>query len=248
MLKQNISQRMLQKLSPQQIQLMKLLQIPTATLDQRIQEELESNPALDETDDAEVYDLDNDGEEDYDDEMKSEDFELDDYLTEYIEDDPISYKTKTEAIQDVEEKTIPIAVHSTFHDHLDMQLGMLKLGSDKAYQIAQQIIGSIDADGYLRREPIAIIDDLVFTQNIEATEEEIENILSKIQRMEPAGIAARNLQECLLIQMREKTESEPQNNRKSKMLATKILENHFEQFTKKHYQKLQKNLLMPQKN
>ena len=245
MLKQNISQRMLQKLSPQQIQLMKLLQIPTATLDQRIQEELESNPALDESDDSgEVYDLDNEGEEDYDDEMKSEDFELDDYLTEYIEDDPISYKTKTEAIQDVEEKTIPIAVHSTFHDHLDTQLGMLKLESEKSYQIAQQIIGSIDADGYLRREPIAIIDDLVFTQNLEATEEEIEEVLSKIQRMEPAGIAARNLQECLLIQMREKIDREPNVNRKPKMLAMKILDNHFEQFTKKHYQKLQKNLFI----
>ena len=145
MLKQNLGQRMLQKLSPQQIQLMKLLQIPTATLDQRIQEELESNPALDESDDSDVYDLANeDGDEAYDDEMKSEDFELDDYLTEYIEDDPISYKTKTEAVQDVEEKTIPIAVNSTFHDHLEAQLGMLDLKSEEDYKIAQQIIGSID--------------------------------------------------------------------------------------------------------
>ena len=247
MLKQRLSHRMLQKLSPQQIQLMKLLQIPTATLDQRIQEELESNPALDESDDSEgeVYDLDEKDDEEYEEEMKPEEFELDDYLTEYIEDDPISYKMKSETIStDNDEKTIPIAVHTSFMDHLERQLGLLELGSEKDYQIAEQIIGSIDSDGYLRREPIAIIDDLLFTQNIDATVPEIENVLASVQRMEPAGIGARDLQECLLIQIKDKIEREPQVNRKSKMLAQKILDNHFEQFTKKHYTKLQKNLFI----
>jgi len=245
MLKQKLSQRMLQKLSPQQIQLMKLLQIPTATLDQRIQEELESNPALDESDEGEVYDLEAEADEEFEEEMKPEEFELDDYLTEYMEDDPISYKTKGETMSaDIEEKSMPIAVHTSFMDHLETQLGMIELDSEKEYNIARQIIGSIDSDGYLRREPTAIIDDLLFTQNIEANLGEVEMVLGRIQKMEPAGIGARDLQECLIIQIRDKMEKEPELNRKSKMLAQKILDNHFEQFTKKHYQKLQKNLFI----
>jgi len=247
MLKQNLSQRMLQKLSPQQIQLMKLLQIPTATLDQRIQEELESNPALDESDDTgEVYDLDADKSEDeeYEDEPKAEDFELDDYLTEYMEDDPISYKMKTESAQDIEEKTMPIAVNGSFHDHLERQLGMMDLATEKEFTIAHQLIGSIDSDGYIRREILSIMDDLMFTQNVDVNEKEIYTILAKVQKLEPAGVGARNLQECLLLQIRDKINREPEVHRKSKQLAQKILENHFEQFTKKHYQKLQKNLFI----
>jgi len=246
MLRQNLSQKMMQKLSPQQIQLMKLLQIPTATLDQRIQEELESNPALDEGDEAnEVYDLDvDDSNEDEYDEQKSDDFELDDYIKEYIEDDPASYKIKSESIQDIEEKTMPIAVQSSFHEHLDRQLGMLDLQDEKEYIIAEQIIGSIDADGYLRREPIAIIDDLLFTANVDVSEEEIETTLKKVQGMEPAGIGARSLQESLILQIDDKLEKEPEEHKKARSLAYKILKNHFEQFTKKHYQKLQKNLFI----
>ncbi|MBT8189678.1 MAG: RNA polymerase factor sigma-54 [Saprospiraceae bacterium] len=247
MLKQNLSQKMMQKLSPQQIQLMKLLQIPTATLDQRIQEELESNPALDESEDsAEVYDIDtpDTGEEESEDEVKTDDFELDDYLTEYIEDDPVSYKMQTESIQDIEEKSMPIAVQKSFHDHLERQLGMLDTDNEKEYAIGEQIIGSIDSDGYLRREPIAIIDDLLFTHNIDASEGEIEKMLKKIQKLDPPGVGARNLQESLIIQISDKIDKEPERNKKSKSLALKILENHFDQFTKKHYQKLQKNLFI----
>ncbi len=244
MLKQNLGQKMLQKLSPQQIQLMKLLQIPTSTLEQRIQEELESNPALDESDDSgEVYDLDANDDE-IDDDGSTEDFELDDYLTEYIEDDPISYKTKSESIHDNEEKTMPIAVQSSFHDYLDAQLGLLDLNDIKEYKIAEHLVGSIDSDGYLRRDPLAIIDDLLFTQNIEAEVSEIKHVISHIQKMEPIGIGASNLQECLLIQLKDKIEKEPRINRKPRMLAQKIIENHFDQFTKKHYQKLQKNLFI----
>lgn len=247
MLKQNLSQKMLQKLSPQQIQLMKLLQIPTATLDQRIKEELESNPALDEGEDSsEVYDIDGKdekNEEEYED-PKAEDFELDDYITEYIEDDPVSYKIKNESIQDVEEKTMPIAVQSSFHEYLDRQIGMLEIKDEKEQIIAEQLIGSIDADGYLRREPLAIIDDLMFTSNVDTTVEEINSILLKVQSLDPPGVGARNLKECLVLQMKDKIKKEPENNKKAKSVALKILENHFEQFTKKHYQKLQKNLFL----
>ena len=235
---------MLQKLSPQQIQLMKLLQIPTATLDQRIQEELESNPALDESDDSgEVYDLEADSEDEEDD-LKAEDFELDDYLTEYMEDDPISYKMKNETSQDIEDKTMPIAVQRSFHEHLERQLGMMEIKDEREFTIALQLVGSIDSDGYIRRELLSIIDDLSFTQNIDSSERELNEILAKIQKLEPAGIGARDLRECLLIQINDKLDREPEVNRKPKQLALKILENHFEQFTKKHYQKLQKNLFI----
>ncbi len=247
MLKQNLSQKMMQKLSPQQIQLMKLLQIPTATLDQRIKEELESNPALDEgNESADVYDIegkDEKSEEEYD-EPKSEDFELDDYITEYIEDDPISYKIKNQSIQDVEEKTMPIAVQSSFHEYLERQVGMLGIEDEKERVIAEQIIGSIDADGYLRREPLAIIDDLLFTSSVDATEQEIEDVLQKVQSLDPPGTGARTLQECLILQIKDKVRKEPDLNKKAKSVALKILENHFDQFTKKHYQKLQKNLFL----
>ena len=170
MLKQSLNHRLLQKLSPQQIQLMKLLQIPTATLDQRIKEELEANPALDEGEEVdELNELAKNSEESYSEsenevkdpeEPKREDeFELDDYLTDYIEDDPSSYKLKSNNYStDDEDKTIPIAVEDTFHEHLEQQLGMLKLKDERELTIAKQVIGSIDDDGYLRRDPESIID------------------------------------------------------------------------------------------
>jgi RNA polymerase sigma-54 factor len=185
MLRQSLSQKMLQKLSPQQIQLMKLLQIPTATLEQRIKEELESNPALEEGDGSEeVFEL-GGSEDDYppkddgekDDDIQ-QDYELDDYLSDYIEDDPSSYKLGGQSNQTEEEdRQAPIAVESSFHDYLDMQLGLLNLQDERTIQVAQQIIGSIDDDGYLRREPLAILDDLLFAQNIESSEEEINSLL-----------------------------------------------------------------------
>lgn len=245
MLKQRMSQKMLTKLSPQQIQLMKLLQIPTATLDQRIKEELESNPALDEGDDeySEVIDLkseDQDKNEDGD--SSAEDFELDDYIKEYIEDDPSSYKMK-ETFQTAEEdKSIPVAVQRSFHDHLDRQLGMLELNDERLEAIGYQIIGSIDEDGYLRREPSAIIDDLLFSQNIETTETEIESVLEKIQQFEPAGIGARDLQECLILQLRAKAGNHLNDPLNPKVVAMNILKKYFEEFTKKHYKKLKKQL------
>ena len=261
MLKQNLGQKMLQKLSPQQIQLMKLLQIPTATLDQRVKEELEANPALEEGEDREDSleqprtedekvegDMDNDitGDDDSDIEEPSrdEEFELDDYLSEYIEDDPSSYKLKVNNYSaDDEEKTIPIAVESTFHEHLETQLGMLNLADDRELIIAKQVIGSIDDDGYLRREPIAIIDDLMFSQNVTAEEGEIKDILVQIQEFDPPGIGARDLQECLLIQLKARYKKEDDDASCPNLrLAIRIIEDCFDEFSKKHYVRLQRQL------
>ena len=250
MLRQKLSHKLLQKLSPQQIQLMKLLQIPTATLDQRIQEELEANPALDEGEDNETNELVNgggEGDKEVDDtkEQQDDDFELDDYLNEYIEDDPISYRMQNNSNNQEEfDKNIPIAVESTFHDHLERQLGMVALEDERLIKIGQQIIGSIDEDGYLRRDPISIIDDLLFSQNIEATEAEILKVLTKIQTFDPPGIGARNLKECLIIQLDQKIEAEDEKLSKDdpKILGKKILEKYFNEFSKKHFSKLQKTM------
>ncbi|GJM34367.1 MAG: RNA polymerase sigma-54 factor [Saprospiraceae bacterium] len=253
MLRQTISQKLLQKLSPQQIQLMKLLQVPTATLEQRIKEELEANPALDEGVDhaADVQDEFSTAEEDRFEDSKQEDdqrddnYELDDYLKDYMDDDPSSYKLRSNNYSsDEEEKTIPIPVEHTFHEYLEQQLGMLNLKDDREQSIAYQIIGSIDDDGYLRREPISIIDDLMFSQNIFCTEAEILNILKKIQRFDPPGIGARDLQECLQIQLEGKIEQyeEEETLDESLVLALRIINKYFDEFTKKHYEKLMNQL------
>ena len=250
MLKQNLSQKMIQKLSPQQIQLMKLLQIPTSTLEQRIKEELESNPALDEGDDAEAFDL-NKEESGYGEEEKKEseneelDYELDDYLKEYIEDDPISYKLRVNNYTtDDEDKSIPVAVESSFHEYLIGQLGMREIEDEEDLLIAEQIIGSIDEDGYLRREITAIIDDLMFSNNLEVDESRVEVMLKLIHEFDPPGVGARDLQECLLLQLGRRLENNNENHTVQKQLAQKILNNHFEEFTKKHYQRLKKNLFV----
>ncbi len=242
MLKQRLSHKMLQKLSPQQIQLMKLLQIPTATLDQRIQEELEANPALDEgNDSAEIFDLESDDSS----EDNKDEFELDDYLKEYIEDDPMSYRLQGDKfISDEETKKMPIAVADSFHEHLETQLGLLDLGSTRLDTIAKQVIGSIDHDGYLRRDTVSIMDDLLFSHNLEAEEKEIEEVISLVQCFEPPGIGARDLQESLIIQLKIKYELDEGPTRRSKMIALRILNNHFNEFSKKHYKKLQKNLFL----
>lgn len=230
---------MMQKLSPQQIQLMKLLQIPTATLDQRIKEELESNPALDESEDTnEVFDL----EEKSEDGADEGEFELDEYLKEYIEDDPISYKMKGESYSAEEDKTMPVVVQDSFHEHLAAQLGMLSLENEDDMVIARQIVGSIDEDGYLRREPSSIIDDLMFSQNVYTTVDKVEEILAKVQKFDPPGVGARDLQECLVLQLAEKIEKGVENHIEAKSLAMKILHSYFELFTKKHYEKLKKQL------
>ncbi|MDX1684334.1 MAG: RNA polymerase factor sigma-54 [Saprospiraceae bacterium] len=239
MLKQKLSQKMIQKLSPQQIQLMKLLQIPTVSLEQRIKEELEANPALDEGDTREEENY--EAADDLDGENQETEFELDDYLNEYIEDDPSSYKMSLPSSSQEEDKSYPVAVQSSFHEYLKTQLGMLELEDEKELKIAKQIIGSIDDDGYLRREAAAIMDDLLFSQNMEVEEEEILEILEKVQEFDPPGVGARSLQECLLLQLRAK-KGAPGADLHAEELAETILADYFNEFTKKHYQKLIKQL------
>lgn len=243
MLHQRLSQKLLQKLSPQQIQLMKLLQVPTANLEQRIKEELEINPALEESlsdYDGEKEDL-SEPEQIRDEEDESfEDKADDDFadtldVQEYTKDDFDYNSDESDYRGKEEKKSTPFAVGKTFHDFLDEQLHLLDL-DEHEWQIADQLIGSIDDDGYLRRELDAIVDDLAFQKNLTTTEAEIEEVLRTIHRFDPPGVGARNLQECLQIQL-ERKEQNP-----NVKLALKIITNQFDAFTKKHYDKLMKSL------
>ncbi|TVR77614.1 MAG: RNA polymerase sigma-54 factor [Chitinophagaceae bacterium] len=237
MLNQKLQQKLQQKLSPQQIQLMKLLQIPTIHLEQRIKEELETNPALDEgneyddEEDSTFDELSRDKEENNTDEKEEFDF------SDYIDDDIPDYKTRDyNYTNDEEDKTMPVTVSQSFHEHLESQVGMLNL-NEQEEKIARQLIGSIDDDGYLRREIDAISDDLAFSQNVMVEENEIRLVLDKIQQMDPPGVGATNLQECLQIQL-EKIDREDSEFE----VALRIIEDHFDSFTKKHYEKIQKSM------
>ena len=199
---------------------MKLLQVPTIALEQRIKEELEGNPALEEGDESdeledEFAELDNrDDEEDYDDNSDDE-FSIEDYLDDDDIPDYKLYANNTSA--DDEEKDVPLSGGMSFRDLLYEQLGMRVL-SELQRTIAETIIGNLDDDGYLRREIFAIVDDLAFTQNIQTNEDEVEDLLDIIQGFEPAGVGARNLQECLLIQLKTKDETETVELRKNSSL------------------------------
>jgi RNA polymerase sigma-54 factor len=232
MLKQRLSQKLLQKLSPQQIQMIKLLEIPTMQLEQRIKKELEENPVLEEGADTSEIDIKEElpgGEKD----DNSDDFSID----EYINSDIPSYKLNQNNYSKDDKKTeIPFSVGSTFHDHLIYQLGLRYL-SEKEETLAKYLIGNIDEDGYLRRELEAIADDLAFSLNIETNEEELLHILRIIQDFEPPGAGARDLRECLLIQIENKNMEQPEIQ-----LAYKILNTQFREFTKKHFDKIQSRL------
>ena len=244
-LSQSLQQKLLQKLSPQQIQLMKLLQVPTANLEERIKEELEENPALEQSE--EDYDDEFDEKDEFEsaaeDEFESEGTE-DEYdnidISDYVTDDDgeiAEYKMKDDNYPEVDEnKTVPYRIHTSFHEHLQEQLGMLKL-DDKQKKISEQIVGSIDDDGYLRRETAAIVDDMAFRQNIETNEEEVEEVIRLIQQFDPPGVAARNLQECLLLQLYRQ-----RHMKKEVAMAIDVLTNYFDEFTKKHYDKIQRGL------
>lgn len=246
-LSQSLQQKLLQKLSPQQIQLMKLLQVPTANLEERIKEELEENPALEQGEEGheeEYHDelkdeFDNSGEEDMDPDGSLEEYDNVD-ISEYVLDDDgeiADYKTKDDNYPEMDDqKVIPIKVETSFHEMVLNQLGMLEL-DERRYKIAEQIVGSLDDDGYLRRELSSIADDLAFRQSLVVEEKEIEEIISQIQQFDPAGIAARDLRECLLLQLKRKTDEG-----KSVELAVQILTKYFDEFTKKHYEKIQKSL------
>ncbi|HSZ26261.1 MAG TPA: RNA polymerase factor sigma-54 [Cytophagaceae bacterium] len=259
-----LNQMMTQKLSPQQIQFIKLLQIPTAELDSRIEEELEINPALEEgkeEEDKDELNLDGELEDPFDSEKEENDSENseDDYqeddltaaedyseeefgnnlnVDEYVGDDDISgYKMQGDGpSKDEEERESPMVTESTLQDSLVNQLGFLKL-DERQDQIARQLIGSIDEDGYIRRELELIVNDIAFSQNIETSSDEVESILFKIQGFEPAGIGARNLQECLSLQIERKDIADPEV-----LIADRIVNDCFDEFTKKHYDKIQKKL------
>lgn len=240
MLKQTLQQKLLQKLSPQQIQFIKLLQVPTASLDTRIKEELEENPALE---DGSLANM-NDPIEEYPDKDPDENFESSDdsfdeefSVEEYIQEDDFNdYGSNYSNDDEDDRKEIPIAIQDSFFEKLQNQLDLLAL-SDKEYLVGNQIIGSLDDDGYLRRPIPSLIDDLAFSQNVITDEKEVEEMLAIIQEFEPAGIGARNLQECLLIQLRKKD----QNNLIVKK-AIQVVENYLDEFIKKHYDKIEKQL------
>src|SRR5579862_308510 len=244
-LSQSLQQKLLQKLSPQQIQLMKLLQVPTANLEERIKEELEENPALEESQDDNTPENADDIQEDFEsteEEFESESAEdydsvdISDYVNEF-DDDVADYKLRDENYPEAEEqKTLPYKIETSFHEQLLGQLGMMVL-NERDMRIAEQIVGSIDDDGYLRREISSIVDDLAFRQNIDASEEEIADMIDKIQRFDPPGVAARNLQECLLIQLQRK-----KGEGRELEIAIDVLTNYFDEFTKKHYDKIQRGL------
>lgn len=244
MLKQNLSTSIVQKLSPQQIQFIKLLQIPTAELHTRIEEELEINPILeegreekekekDEMSNSETSDSDSEEEYDEPEVDMEEEISIEDYLH---EEEMNGYKMYGDGASREEDKEIPLPMSTTLNDHLLIQLGFLGM-DDRQKTIAKQLIGSIDGDGYIRRAVEAIVNDLAFSQNVETTEEEIEQILNKIQYFDPPGIAARDLQECLMIQLKRR-----EDDSKISEAAMKIVENCFEEFTKKHYDKIKKKL------
>ena len=231
MLKQRLQQKLLQKLSPQQIQMIKLLEIPTIELEQRIKKEIEENPTLEEgaesaTDESQKeeeileQDLGNDGEE----------FSLSDYIND--EDIPVYKLQSRNYSRDDKKVEIPFSVGDTFHDHLESQLGLRSLTENQEL-LGKYLIGNIDEDGYLRRKLENIVDDLAFSQNVSTTEEELLEVLRIIQDLDPAGVGARDLQECLLIQIDRKDRSNPLIQR-----TWDILKFHFDEFTKKHYDKI----------
>lgn len=247
MLKQSQQQKLLQKLSPQQIQLMKLLQIPTVNLEERIKEEMEENPALEYSSDSEntgdEYDLDDKKEEE---EYSSEDdsielsddtadkVDLDEFMrSEDGEGGDYTYGDDYGGGGEVQGSFIRVETH--FHDHLLDQLGMLAL-DERQQRIAEQIVGSIDEDGYLRREISAIVDDLAFGQNIYTSNEEVTELVQKIQQFDPPGICAWTLQECLVLQLKRMTPSPEVKN------AIEVLDRFFNEFIRKHYEKIQRQI------
>jgi RNA polymerase sigma-54 factor len=233
---QRLQQKLLQRLSPQQIQLMKLLQVPTASLETRIKEELEENPALEL--EPECFEEKENSSEEFDtaEESTTDSYE-EDSVSGYIQDDDdeANYKLRdTNYPEFTEEKEHPIQSGTSFYDLLTDQLHLLNLNETQQI-IAEQVVGSIDEDGYLRRDTSAMVDDLAFRQNLIVTEADVEAIIDMIQQFDPPGVAARNLQECLLLQLKRKEQADSLAT-----LAITILTNYFDEFSRKHYDKIQK--------
>lgn len=234
MLKQKLQQKLLQKLSPQQIQMIKLLEVPTLQIDQRIKKELEENPALEEGSENDEIPPEETQDEQIDEnekENEQDEFTLDDYIE---EDEIPDYRLQSNNYSRDDEKRseIPFSVDSSFHENLESQLGLREL-TDKQKTLGEYIIGNIDEDGYLRRELVNIVDDLAFLQNVTTSEEELEVVLKIIQDLEPAGVGARSLRECLLLQLDKKDHSQP-----AVKLAHTVIDHYFEEFSKRHYDKI----------
>ncbi|MCT4637230.1 MAG: RNA polymerase factor sigma-54 [Bacteroidales bacterium] len=231
MLKQRLQQKLLQKLSPQQIQVIKLLEIPTMQLEQRIKKELEENPVLEEgaDSDPEISEEDNITAEDVN--SDENEFTLEDYIDddEYIP----SYKLQANNYSKDDKQTeIPFSGGSSFKEHIESQLGLLSLDEDD-FKLALYLVGNIDDEGYVRRRLDAIADDLAFSQNIMVDELKLLEVLRTIQTLDPAGLGARDLNECLLLQIDRKDQSVPEI-----ALARTIIRHYFDEFAKKHYDKI----------
>lgn len=236
MQKLGLNQSLQQKLSPQQIQFIKLLQVPTAELEGRIEEELEINPALEEGEEQEKpEEQTNEAEtEEFQESSNNDEVDIKDYLQ---DDDYSGYKMQGDGDSDDDNREMPIPMSSSLHEQLMSQLDFLGL-EETEYAIGKQLVGSIESDGYIRRELESIVNDLAFAQGIETTAGEVEAVLKKIQTFDPAGIAARNLQECLLLQL----DRMDNGHDIDVAVAKKIISECYDEFTKKHYQKIQKKL------
>jgi RNA polymerase sigma-54 factor len=239
MLKQGLHYKLLQKLSPQQIQLMKLIQLPTQAFEERLKQEIEENPALD-TGKEELDAIDDDLSNEFDDpgteKIEAEDINIDEYLS---DDEIPNYKTQANNYSaDDEEKNVPYAAGTSFHQSLKNQLNTYHF-NDEELAIAEFLVGSIDDSGYIRRSIIDLVDDLAFTANVFTSEEKVVSILKKvIHTLDPVGVGARDLKECLIIQLKRK---EPT---KTRVLAIRILEAAFDHFVKKHFKKLQEKFTL----
>ncbi|MEO5980074.1 MAG: RNA polymerase factor sigma-54 [Chryseolinea sp.] len=237
MQKLGLNQSLQQKLSPQQIQFIKLLQVPTAELEGRIEEELEINPALEEGEEQEKpEESSNEAEAEEFPEATGSEEEVD--IKDYLQDEDYSgYKMQGDGDGDEENREMPIPMSSTLHEQLMSQLDFLGL-DERPYNIGKQLVGSIESDGYIRRELESIVNDMAFSQGIETTADEVELVLKMIQTFDPPGIAARNLQECLLLQL----DRMDNGHDIDVAVAKKIISECYEEFTKKHYAKIQKKL------
>jgi len=230
MLRQSLEQKLQQKLSPAQIQVIKMLEVPTLELEERIRQELEENPALEEgaeiNEDTDVDDLNDDG-------GNNDDMDLDEYM---MDDDIPDYKLKVNNTSpDDKKEDIPFSIGTTFHEYLIEQLGLQHI-TEKERQLAEYVIGNIDDDGYLRRTVESMVDDIVFNAGVQTSDEEMQKMVLLIQEFEPAGVAASDLQECLKLQLERKVYRPEVSN------ALCIVEDYFDEFTKKHYDRIKKNL------
>ena len=234
MLNQKLQLKLSQKLSPQQIQLMKLIQLSTLEFEQRLSREIEENPALDTVNDNNEIEKDEFDFEENNERQESSDDEID--ISDYLTDDDIpEYNLRTNNYSEENEKAIPYAAGTSFNQFLKNQLHSFSF-KDEELKIAEFILGSLDQFGYLRRELIDISDDLAFTMGIDADENRIQKILDKIYLLDPAGIGAKDLQQCLLLQLKRKKINKNVSN------ATKIIKDLFDEFSKRHFDKIKSKL------